>query len=190
MLWSSLRARPVHPTVGVGGTGNAANPGWLGLQNIRSRHAEQTGEVVRNHEVGTCRTCGSELPRAFSGVTCGTGVSRIERCEVFWGKSGVDARRSCRRRGTSERIPGEAGQIEGRACSARKKFQRSQGALKERPSPRRQQSPVLTNWTRTLRSAKNPEGQLATAKGHEGRDKSKKSLRTPQLRVACGSKQP
>jgi len=39
--------------VGDGIVGNAANPGWLGLQNIRSRHAEQTGEVVRNHEVRT-----------------------------------------------------------------------------------------------------------------------------------------
>jgi len=42
---------------------NAANSGWLGLQNIRSRHAEQTVEVVRNHEGGTCSKRGSELPR-------------------------------------------------------------------------------------------------------------------------------
>jgi len=48
---------------GVGWTGNAANSGWLGLQNIRSRHAEQTVEVVRNHEDGTCSKRGSELPR-------------------------------------------------------------------------------------------------------------------------------
>ena len=49
-----------------GSNGNAANPGWHELQHTRSRHAEQTVEVVRNHEGGTSRKRGSELPK---GVT-------------------------------------------------------------------------------------------------------------------------
>jgi hypothetical protein len=114
------------PGVEGGVASNAANPGWLGLQNIRSRHAEQTGEVVRNHEVGTCRTCGSELPRVIFARR--------------W--SGVDARRCCRRRGTRERIPREASQ--------RELIQRSRGALKERPSPRRQHPPIFIDWNRVL----------------------------------------
>jgi len=42
---------------------NAANPGWFGLQNTQSRHAAQPVEVVRNHENGTCRVRGSNLPK-------------------------------------------------------------------------------------------------------------------------------
>jgi len=53
----------VRQAVGVESDGNAANPGWHGLQNTRSRHAEQTVEVVRNHEGGTSGKRGSELPK-------------------------------------------------------------------------------------------------------------------------------
>jgi hypothetical protein len=65
--------------VRVGVASNAANPGWHGLQNTRSRHAEQTVEVVRNHEGGPSGSCGSELPRVvFTRETGCFGITNPE----------------------------------------------------------------------------------------------------------------
>ena len=64
--FSRTSGRLACHVMGDGSIRNAANPGWHGLQYTRSRHAEQTVEVVRNHEGGTSRKRGSELPK---GVT-------------------------------------------------------------------------------------------------------------------------
>jgi hypothetical protein len=100
---SVRRVRPpglVRQAVGVGGPGNAANSGRHGLQNTRRRHAEQTVEVVRNHEGGTSSKRGSELPKGKAAK----GSTVCKRCG-FWSIPGVDARRLRRRQGTRERIP-------------------------------------------------------------------------------------
>jgi hypothetical protein len=68
--------------VKVGCDRNAANPGWFGLQNTQSRHAEQTVEVVRTHESGTFRMRGSVLTKVgfIRDVLCfGTRCSEVNR---------------------------------------------------------------------------------------------------------------
>jgi len=114
----------------VGCTSNAANPGWHGLQNTRSRHAAQTVEVVRNHEDGTSGERGSELPKGRPQGVDGAQaseilvVSRSGRATV---KSAAGHERTNPKRGESGESP----------------TRRSDGALKERPGSRGQQPPDL-----------------------------------------------
>ena len=110
--------------VGDDGSGNAANLGWHELQHTRSRHAEQAGEVVRNHEVGTCSKRGSELPK---GVTLDSSRRR-RRMQVRsklvnpgGGRATVMSAAGHERTNPMRGEPGES------------RVQRSEGALKKGP---------------------------------------------------------
>jgi len=162
---SALRVSPpglVRQAVGVVRTGNAANPGWHGLQNTRSRHAAQTVEVVRNHEDGTSGECGSELPKGMAIQ----GFISVQ-APMFLVISG-GGRATVKSAAGHERMNPKRGE------SDESRIQRSIGALKERPGPRGQQSPVLTNWNRMLSRREDPEGQPATAKVKRGATNAKR----------------
>ena len=123
--FSRTSGRLACHVMGVGSIRNAANPGWHELQNTRSRHAEQTGEVVRNHEVGTCSKRGSELPKGatldFGREGGGSMQVRSKLVNPGGGRATVTSAAGHERTNPMRGEPGES------------RVQRSEGALKKGP---------------------------------------------------------
>jgi hypothetical protein len=153
--------------------GNARNPrAGSGVQQTRSRRAEETAEVVKNHEGGTrCRWLAPSAQRRPR-------------------PPGVDARRVKRQRGTKAGIPRTLASRPPRRLRRPPAIARALGRRSEdhegRPRGQRGAACAARSGLRRRKVREHPESQLETAKAVGGAGKTNDLLPThPQRTTQC-----